>query len=160
MQQGVLYLEGSFEVCLDSHPAGKVEIIRQGLYCRVVCRCHVPLDTVYRLYGVSEKGEENLGVVMPEGDGFLLDRRLPAKRLEGCTRFLLSDGSEAEPMPEPEEKTKETAEEAAGEEAQTGTFVPICPEEPFSYLHQLESAYLEEQNGQIGAHIQENPGTA
>ena len=154
----MLYLEGTFEVCLGSNPAGKVQITRQGLYCRVVCRCHVPLEAVYRLYGVSEKGQENLGVVMPEGDGFLLDRRLPAKRLEGCTRFMLWDGSEPEPEAVQEEDAEEMAEEKL-EEEQAGVFVPIRPEEPFSYLQQLASACLEEQNGQIGAHIQENPGT-
>lgn len=147
-------MEMEYEAYLGNRVAGKVRLRKDGLYCHILCRCELPRDTVYRLYGCTGISRENLGVLMPDGDGFLLDRRIPAKRLEGCTQFLLSDGSEitelpkAEEKPEPEEPMK----------PEPGTFVPIRPEEPFGYLSHLESAFLEEQNGQIGINIQENPG--
>ena len=74
--------------------------------------------------------QENLGVLVPVGDGFGLDRKFPVKRLgEGEMTFSL--GQKQEDRPE-------------------GTFVPIYPEEPFSYIERLKDAYLVKKNGQIG----------
>ena len=40
-----------------------------------------------------------------------------------------------------------------------GQFVPIYPEEPFSYLARLKDAYLARVDGQVGAMIKEKAGT-
>ena len=129
-------MEGIYEVYLGNEMAGKVQILRQGLYCRVICRCRISGEQIYRLFAVCGGRRESLGVVVPEGDGFLLDKMIPAKRLgEGPLRFLLSAG--------------------AGELA--GKFIPISPEEPFLYIERLKSAFLESENGKIGIRIQENP---
>ena len=132
-------MEGQFEVLLAGRPAGKVQLIRQGLYCRVVCRCVLPADGVYRLYALGDQGRENLGVVVPDGDGFLLDKKIPAKRLgEGKLQFLLS----------------------AGGAPYAGRFLPISPEEPFLYLDRLKNTFLESENGKVGIRIKESPETA
>ena len=152
-------MEMEYEVYLENHIAGKVQLTKQGLYYRVLCHCSLPQNVVYRLYGICGEMQENIGVLMPDGDGFLLDRKIPAKRLTGCTKFLLSDGSEPEKEVTAEPESEPEAEITDDTGSDTGTFVPIHPEEPFAYLHKLESAFYEEQNGQIGARIQENPGT-
>ena len=131
-----MILEGFYEVYLGSNPAGKIQITKQGLYSRIVCRCIVPQDVVYRLYAAGNGKRENLGVVIPDGEGYLLERSIVSKRLEGCTQFLLSARSDRE----------------------VGKFVPIYPEEPFSYIGQLENTFLEIQNGQPGIRLMENPG--
>ena len=136
MRQGVLYVEGFYEVTLGNNPAGKVQISKQGLYCRVVCHCIVPKDMVYRLYAAVGEKRGNLGVVVPNDSGYLLDRKIPAKQLEGCSGFLLSAKSEKE----------------------TGQFIPIHPSEPFSYIRDLESAFMEIQDGKIGIRLKENSG--
>lgn len=150
-------MEMEYEAYLEDRIAGKVRLTKEGLYYRVLCRCSLPQNVVYRLYGICGQEWENLGVLMPDGDGFLLERKIPVKRLADCTRFLVSDGSEPEKAvtAEPEQEA-EITEDA---DTDAGTFVPIHPEEPFDYLHKLESAYLQERDGQIGAHIQEHPGT-
>ena len=136
MLQGAFCLEGYYEVYLGNHAAGKVQILRQGLYCRVICRCRIDSDQVYRLYAVSEDSRENLGVVVPEGDGFLLDRKIPVKRLgNGKLRFVLSCGVGGLP----------------------GKFVPISPEEPFFYIDRLKTAFLQSERGKVGIRIEENP---
>ena len=129
-------MEGYHEVFLGDRPVGKLQIIKQGLYYRLICRCRIPEDGIYRLFVVTGKGRENLGVVVPEDGGFVLDRKIPVRQLADCTGFLLSARS--------------------GED--DGKFVPIYPEEPFSYLAHLESAFLGVQNGQIGAMWKEKNG--
>lgn len=136
MLQGVFYLDGFYDVLLGGQPAGKVQIESYGLYYRITCRCQIPENMIYRLYAVTEGKRENLGVVAPEGDGYCLIRKIPAKRLEKCTGFILSARSEAD----------------------TGKFVPIYPEEPFSYIMHLETAFLDIRNGQVGACWKQNPG--
>ena len=129
-------MEGYYEVYLGNDPAGKVQIQKQGLYYRIICRCIVPKDMVYRLYAVSNQERKNLGVVIPEGDGYILERRIPVKQLSGYTRFMLSARSEMD----------------------TGKFIPIYPEEPFSYIVQLENAFLEIQDSQLGVWVREKTG--
>ncbi len=128
-------MDGFFEVYQGNRIAGKVQLIPQGLYVRVICRCRIEGGQVYRLFAVSGDHRENLGVPVPEGDGFLLDKRIPAKRLAEGVRFLLSAG--------------------AGE--LNGKFVPICPEEPFLYIDRLKTAFLESEQGKIGIRIQQHP---
>ena len=127
-----------YEVCLGKEPAGKVRVTREGLYYRFRCRCRLSGDVVCRLAVRCADREENLGVLVPEGDGFSLDRHLPVKNLgEGEMSFFL--------MPK--------------HEGLRGEFIPICPEEPFAYIARLKDAFLARQNGQTGIVIKEKQGT-
>jgi hypothetical protein len=117
---------------------GKVQLIRQGLYWRVICRCQCSNDLVRRLYAVWDDGRENLGVLVPEEDGFRLDRRIPVKRLRtDGVKFMLSTGGHS----------------------REGKLVPVSPEEPFAYIDRLKHAFLETENGKIQIRIEENPET-
>ena len=109
-----------------------MQVTREGLYWRFVCRCRLSGDVVCRLLVQCGDRQENLGVLVPMGDGFGLDKRIPAKRLgEGELAFsLMTKGSSVE-----------------------GTFVPIYPEEPFAYIARLKDAFLARQNGQVGVII-------
>ena len=115
---------------------GKVQLIRQGLYYRVICRCLCSDDVVRRLYAIWDHGRENLGVLVPEEDGFQLDRRIPAKHLgSDGLKFVLS----------------------AGGQNRDGKLIPVSPEEPFAYIDRLKNAFLETENGKMQIQIQENP---
>ena len=73
--------------------------------------------------------QENLGILVPEEDSFVLNTSLPVKRIgEGEMSFVLRPK----------------------QESLTGSFVPISPEEPFSYLSRLKESFLEIRNGEIG----------
>ena len=129
-------MKGLYTVHHGREQVGKVELIPQGLYCRVICRCAVASDQVFRLYAVSEQRRENLGVLLPESDGLCLDRKIPVKTLgREPIRFVVSCGTGAV----------------------QGRFVPIRPEEPFRYIDRLKDAFLETENGKIGIRIQEHP---
>lgn len=136
MLQGVFSLEGSYEVYLADKPAGKLLISREGLYYRLLCHCQVPEDAVYRLFAVTDYGRLNLGVVLPQENGCKLDRRIPVKELRTSSCFILSARSGGE----------------------TGRFVPVYPEEPFSYISQLETAFLEVRGSQVGIGWKQNAG--
>ena len=127
-----------YEVLFGKDRVGKVQVLREGLYYRFYCRCRISGDVVCRLAVRCGEKEENLGVVVPVGDGFGLDKRLPVKNLgEGEMTFFL--------MPK--------------QERLEGKFIPIYPEEPFSYIARLKDAFLARQNGQIGVVIKEIQGT-
>ena len=121
-------MEGNYEVTFAGQPVGKVQVQRQGLYSRFVCRCRLSGDVICRLWVYCGDKSENLGVVVPGGDGFGLDKKLPVKHLgEGKLEFTLGPKHE-----------------------KRGTFVPIYPEEPFAYIERLKEGFLERKNGQMG----------
>ena len=120
---------GDYEVFFGNQQAGKVQVRRQGLYYRFVCRCRLTGEVVCRLYVSCGGQQESLGIVVPEGDGFGLDTRLPIKRFrEGEPSFALIP-KHAVP---------------------SGQFVPIVPEEPFAYIERLKTSFLVKKYGQMG----------
>ena len=87
-------------------------------------------DTLCRV----SAGKESLGVLVPMGDGFGLDTKLPAKRFgDTVPEFRLVPNK---PVLE-------------------GKFVPIKPEEPFSYIERLKDAYLTQREEQLGIIVKE-----
>ena len=125
-------MEGNYEVCFGKDPVGKVQVLRQGLYYRFICRCKLSGDVVCRLAVRCGEKQENLGVVVPIGDGFGLDKKVPVKHLgEGQMEFFL----------------------APRHDQVMGKFIPIRPEEPFAYIARLKDAFLARQNGQAGVVI-------
>ena len=129
-------METCYEVQFGNETVGKVQLRREGLYLRITCRCVVPGKEIYRLFVQQGNTRESLGVLVPEGDGLVLNKRIPAKRFaEGIPTFLVSSGSGS----------------------RTGEFVPIWPEEPFLYIHRLKTAFLESEYGKVGIRIEKNP---
>lgn len=132
--RGRCFLEGYYEVFFGSSAVGKVQVIRQGLYYRFICRCKLPGDGIYRLCVLCGTCQTNLGVVVPEGTGFGLDKVIPVKKLaKGDPEFFLA------PRHEPV----------------SGLFVPISPEEPFYYIARLKDAFLENRNEIMGVVIRQ-----
>lgn len=125
-------MEETYPVFFCTEPVGKVQVIRQGLYYRFVCRCTLSGQVVCRLYVTCADRQESLGVVVPEGTGFGLDTKVAVKRIgQGEMAFALKPKREEIP----------------------GIFVPISPEEPFAYLARLKDAYLQKRDGTLGAVI-------
>ena len=76
-------------VLLDGRRCGELTAERQGLYMgyRAVCRLS-PSTAPVRLFAVGEGGEIRLGVPQPEGQTFLLERRLPFRETDRLGRLL------------------------------------------------------------------------
>ena len=118
-------MEGTFEIYLNGQTVGTVQVSREGLYYRFVCRCRISGSSVCRILanGVS------LGIPVPCGDGFELRTKLPIKRFpEESWDFQLM----------------------ANRPVLEGKFVPISPEEPFAYLERLKDSYLVRRENSIG----------
>lgn len=128
-------MEGTYPVMQGGQPIGSVEVRREGLYYRFRCRCCLTGTVICRLIVYCGGASENLGVLVPVDGEFGLETRLATKRLgNGKPDFR------AEP------KHSELR----------GTFVPLSPEEPFSYLSRLKDAYLVRREGQLGICFRES----
>ena len=124
-----------YPVCFGEGSVGKAQVTRQGLYYHVSCRCRLSGEEMYRLEVSSGEKRVNLGILVPMDAGFGLQSQFPVSRVgEGELHFCL----------------RPRHEEPVGRQ-----FVPIIPEEPFSYLERLKDAFLEIQNGKKGASIPE-----
>ena len=126
-----------YPVLLGEDPVGTAEAVRQGLYYRITCRCVLTGEVMYQVTARGESGEENLGLLVPEGEAFCLTTRVPAKRLPGQTLSFRA-------VPR-------------GTERKT-FFAPIYPEEPFAYISRLKEAFLERRGGQVGVRIPQETG--
>lgn len=127
-------MEGNYEVFFGEQAIGRVQVIREGLYYRFRCRCKLTGEVVCKLTVSCPGNEESLGVLVPMGDSFGLETRLPTKRLgEGTPKFRVMPNRVVMP----------------------GKFIPIKPEEPFAYISRLKEAFLVRRNGQIGIVIEE-----
>ena len=129
-------MEGIYGVYFGSDQSGKVQVIRQGLYYRFICRCRLSGKIMCRLILRCGGKEEKLGLLVPMEGGFGLETRIPVKRFApGKPEFFLRPRHE-----KPE-----------------GNFAPIYPEEPFAYISRLKDAYLAVKNGQTGVVFRESP---
>ena len=114
---------------MGDEAVGKVRVVRQGLYYCFSCRCRISGEIICRVIVSCGGKTENLGVLVPMGTEFGLEKRVAVKKLgTGSLRFRAAP--------------KHTA-------AMEG-FVPIYPDEPFSYITRLQNAFLEIRNEQIG----------
>ena len=120
---------GEYPVFLGKHQLGTVAVKRAGLYYQFVCRCKLPGNVLYRLRISCDDTQENLGVLVPEGDRFVLNTKLPVKKFrEGSPEFWIFSNSEG-----------------SGEKV-----IPVYPDEPFAYISRLKDMYLVRKNGYLG----------
>ena len=130
--QEAFFLETLYSVMLNSKPAGKVSVRRQGLYYHFSCRCCLNSENIYRLVVCCADKEEKLGILVPSEKSFILNTQVPVKHIgESDMSFYLT----------------------SNQNLSSEIFVPIIPEEPFSYIKRLKESYLERRYGQLGVRI-------
>ena len=127
--QGGIFLEGTYDILMGGEKVGQAKVEQQGLYYRFSCRCRISGEVICRVCVSCGAKTENLGVLVPMGSEFGLEKKLAVKKLgRGLFRFRAGP--------------KHSVEMAR--------FVPVYPEEPFSYLSKLQNAFLEIRNEEIG----------
>ena len=125
---------GNYEINQGDRLQGKVTVAKEGLYYRISCRCQLSGEVMHRLVVRCGGKETSLGTCVPMEEGFGVEKKISRKTIgEGIPEFLL--------LPK--------------HEAVSGKFVPIYPEEPFSYMARLKDAFLARQAGQLGIVIKE-----
>ena len=127
-------MEGTYPIMHGDRSVGLAQVTRRGLYYIFSCRLQLTGKIICRLELTCGDQTENLGIPVPEGGTFVLNKTLPASRLkEGKPAFRV--------MPK--------------HDSVQGEFIPINPEEPFAYLSRLKNAYLQYRDQQIGIVIRE-----
>lgn len=122
-------MDGNYGIFLGNDQIGIAQVERQGLYYCFTCCCKLHSEVIYKVTVDCEGHQENLGVLVPMGDEYVLRKRIPARTLgQGCLKFWITP--------------RYTAPE--------GIHVDIYPEEPFRYIARLEKAYLEKRRGRLG----------
>ena len=99
---------------------GTVELRREGLYWRILCRCRMVDGEIHRLYADGKK----IGVLAPDRGELILETKVVAKRLRpGCAFSLDEDRRE---------------------------FIPIHPGEAFACLDKVRQSKLAFREGEPG----------
>ena len=122
-------MDGIYDIYMGGETVGKATVVRQGLYYLFSCRCRITGEVICRVSVTCGSRTENLGVLVPTGSEFGLEKRVAVKKLGRGVLCLRA-------------APKHTAD--------TGKFVPVYPEEPFSYIKRLQNAFLEIRNGELG----------
>ena len=122
-------MEGTYPVRMGKEEIGLAQVVKKGLYYQIQCHCKLTGEVIHRLVLITDAGEENLGIPMPEGDGFSLTKRLPVSRVPGKLLHIHA-------------RPRSTV--------LSQDFFPLSPEEPFAYLYRLKNAYLVHRDGQPG----------
>lgn len=118
-----------FDVYLDHQVAGFGEIIKQGLYYNVHCRCKLTDNKVYRLLASCGERTVDLGICVPFEDGFGVDKMIPIKKLneDGIVLHL-----------------------SRKQDNSDRTFVPLNAEKPFGAMEYLMCAKFERRGDTAG----------
>lgn len=125
---------GTYDILLGGQPVGKATVSQQGLYYCFQCCCHITGEIMYKLTVTCGDKTESLGLLIPDGGRFVLSTRIPVKKLGQGTPVFHAVPRHGE---------------------MKGKFVPVYPDEPFSYISRLHTAFLEKRNGQPGIVLQE-----
>ena len=156
LQGGMYFMQEEFAVLYNGMPVGKAEVIRQGLYYRISCRYRLDPADICRLIVKWPEGCENLGIPIPDADGFSLVKKIPAKKIPASDLSIRLIPLGEVPTDDPTDIPAQTAvpsEDAPLEKADGALPVPgkdpvedrepISEKEPFEGLSRLDVAKLE-----------------
>lgn len=123
----------NYDLLFDGKKVGQVLTEEIGLYTEFRCKGKLPKNCVFRIKAAYENGSINLGICVPEKDGFTCFARVATKNLLGKNPvFRLVDAASEEKAP---------------------NFIPIDCQLPFSQIGKLPGARLEITDGCIGVII-------
>lgn len=129
-------MDGSYDIFRGNEKIGKAQVTREGLYYRFRCVCSLTGEVVYRLIVTCAEKTENLGILLPDGDVFRLEKRIPASRFQTGKLIIKA---------------------VPGNLDRAGFFAPVKPDEPFRYLASLQTARMEQRGDQIGIIFEDQP---
>lgn len=127
-------MDGNYDIFRGGEKIGKAQIKKEGLYYRFRCCCGITGEVIYRLTATCGGKTENLGILVPDGDTFCLEKKLPVSRFP---------------------KGELVIQAVPGNPDKTGLFAPVKPDEPFRYLAELEAARMERRGEEIGVVIED-----
>ena len=128
LQQGGAFME-RYDVTLNGEIVGKVCATREGLYTRFQCHCQLPDAQMYRLHMICDGQKLDLGVCVPAGTQFGVNKSLQTKQIgDGEKKFCV----------------------VCALQNNSSDLVPVSTDTAFEAIFRLEHARLYRQNGQYG----------
>ena len=123
-----------YPVFLNKKCVGNAAVRQEGLYCRILCRCDIFADGFVRLYVSDGETTRNLGILVPDGESFVVDTRIRAMDMKKDNLSFWVSQREREEI-----------------------FIPIDPHEEFTCLDKLRQARFEIRNGVCGIVVPADP---
>lgn len=121
-----------FDILWNGASVGEAHVEKIGLYYEFRCYCNFSKRDIYRIRVSDGKSNVLLGVCVPDGNQFHLKTRIPVKKMHGETfRFTA--------------------------EAQNNRGILIESGKAFAYIDKLETARLQNTNGQFNIIIDSFP---
>ena len=120
-------MDGTYPILLGTEEVGQAEVVSTGLYYQFYCRCRIASEVIHRIVVQTGERKENLGILMPDADSFSLQAKIPKSHFAAQEPVFCM-------MPKHPPLDK--------------NWLPLSPEEPFSYIQDLKRAYLVKQGEQ------------
>ena len=81
-----------YDIYLNFEKVGFADVVQEGLYYRITCRCKFNNTAVYRVIIKTCRDIINLGICIPQNNEYTLTKRIPVKRIcSGKLSFFLQD---------------------------------------------------------------------
>lgn len=122
-------MNGNYPITLNGTKIGDAYVYREGLYYKIICRCHFPDNKPWRLKVYNDQKEIDLGICVGTAHGRGLETRIPIKSLDrGVLSFCayLIDRS---------------------------SLYTVCENEPFDRISQVLHMRLSVKNGRRGLEL-------
>ncbi len=113
-----------YDILLNDLTIGHVQVGREGLYYKFRCICKFNDNKIYRIKVNDGLTEIILGVCVPEGEHFILNTKIPVKKLQKDTLVFTA-------------------------ESRNESVFTVETGKSFSCLDKLETARLQNANGQV-----------
>lgn len=112
-----------YQITWNGSSVGNAELHKEGMFYRFLCRCRLPNKGLYRVIVTDGENKYDLGICVPEGNGYSCVARVPCNQLKGNNLSFALMGSE----------------EKRG--------ITIASGKPFAHLDKLNAARLHFANG-------------
>lgn len=123
----------SYDIKFKDMIVGQAEVDKVGLFYRIVCRCRLAKIQSYRIVVQGDGGEEDLGILIPNGEQYVLTASFPVKRIgDHICGFYITERNQ------PEHR-----------------FVEILEDRPFLQLELLEKCYCGRNGNRTGVYIKD-----
>lgn len=119
-------MESCYPVYWKGEKAGQLTVEKAGLYYCFLCRVKLPAGSRCRLYAHTNGESRDLGLCVPDGGDFVLQRKLPIKQFSHGEYSFLLDQPAAE------------------------QFVPVWGDRPFPAMDNLEKGKFAVRRNQPG----------
>ena len=119
-------MDTTYPITQNGHPVGTARVLREGLFLRIQCLCHIPREEDLHIQAVCGNDILDLGICVPYDKGSGLISRVPTRLFqEDKLEFRLS-------------------------KSQKENFFPVYPDHPFEALAQLNNSRFQIRDGVPG----------